>query len=80
MIGRKVSTSISRIGEHWKFALKFVGDTYEHTIRRNQNKKIPRRLAKFRENSLRDVDKSVDGKKDSLYTMYEQNITVFRYW
>jgi len=79
MIGRKVSTSGPKIGEHWSFALQFLGDTYEHTIRRNQFKKIPRRLAKFRENWLRDVDKSVDGKKDLACTMYEQNITtVFR--
>jgi len=35
----------------------------------------PRRVAKFRENRSRDVEKSVVGKK----TKHGQNITVFRY-
>jgi len=43
--------------------LKFLGCTYEHPHRiYNHFQNIPRRVAKFRENQLRDVEKSVHGK------------------
>jgi len=41
----------------------FLGGTYEHHIGNCLFPNIPHRVAKFRENWPRDVEKSVDGKK-----------------
>jgi len=41
----------------------FSGDTYEHPIGSNQFQNIMHLMAKFHENQLRDVEKSVDRKK-----------------
>jgi len=42
-----------------------LGGTYEHPIRDKISQDLPRRVAKFRENRHRDVEKSVMGiKKD----------------
>ena len=64
MLGLKVSTWGPEIGENWDFSPRiFSGGKYEHPIGHNQFQNIPRRVAKFRENRLRDVEKSVVGKK-----------------
>ena len=54
-----------QIGENCSFRpSNLLGGTYEHPYRRRTVlfQGIPRRVAKFRENRPRDVEKSVDGK------------------
>ena len=62
-----------KVAKNWGFSpLKFLGGTYTgDKIFQN----TPRRVAKFRENRPKDVEKSVVGKK----IKHGQNITVFRY-
>jgi len=52
------------------FTPEIFRGTYETAIGHNQFQNIPRRVAEFREDRFRDVEKSVDGKKIKTSVKY----------
>jgi len=66
---QRFSSGTDSPGWSWKNGHKIIkwlwygGGMYEHLVGHNQFQNILRRVAKFRENRFRDVEKSVDRKK-----------------
>ena len=64
MAGLKVSMLGPKIGKNWVFRPSNLLEAHMNIpIGDKLFQNIPRRVAKFRENRPRDVEKSVDGKK-----------------
>jgi len=68
MVGLKMSILGPQIGENWGFSpLSFWRARMNTPIGDKVFQDIPRRVAKFRENRRRDVEKSVDWKKNKKH-------------